>query len=268
MLAARHQDPQALAAAYQDVDELILSIDGIQPEKGHETLYVVRELSAKRVWFAEALLSSSADEVLRLIVKAKDWAQQLGKPVRLWLSDKQDAFVKGIAQQFPDVAHRYCANHFLRDVAKPMLDQDSTAKVKMRKKVRGLRAIERQVLDDRREAQAPVCQAVTSADVAVATEAAVAPATVAAAEQSCAAEAAASSDAQAVTVAAGEGERPTDEAGQVVLDYAAAIRGVLNDDQGGPLEPPGLRMAEALTEIRESLERNVAEEKGGARRNS
>jgi hypothetical protein len=38
MLAARHQDPAALANEYQPIKELILTIDGIQPEKGHETL--------------------------------------------------------------------------------------------------------------------------------------------------------------------------------------------------------------------------------------
>src|SRR6187431_1542515 len=70
------------------------------------------------------------------------------------MSDKQDAFVKGIAAEFPDTPHRYCQNHFLRDLAKPMLEQDSHAKVQMRKKVRGLRDIERQVLDGRRKAQA------------------------------------------------------------------------------------------------------------------
>ncbi len=36
----------------------MLTIDGLQPEKGHETLYVVRELKGKRVWFAQALLST------------------------------------------------------------------------------------------------------------------------------------------------------------------------------------------------------------------
>src|SRR5215471_10860716 len=59
MLAARQHDPHQLAAAYADVDAVILSIDGLQPEKGHETLYVVRELERKRVWFAQALLSSA-----------------------------------------------------------------------------------------------------------------------------------------------------------------------------------------------------------------
>ena len=41
MLAARQQDPQALRRQYESVDEIVLSIDGLQPEKGHQTLYVV-----------------------------------------------------------------------------------------------------------------------------------------------------------------------------------------------------------------------------------
>ena len=79
MLAARQQDPEALRRHYQGTETLILSIDGLQPEKGHETLYVVRELTGKRVWFAETLLSATATEVQRLIAKAKQWADALSK---------------------------------------------------------------------------------------------------------------------------------------------------------------------------------------------
>ena len=145
MLAARHRDPQQLVAAYAQVDAIILAIDGLQPEKGHETLYVVRELARKRVWFAEALRSSATTEVQQLLVQARTWVERLGKPVRLWMSDKQDAFVQGIAAEFPGVPHRYCANHFLRDVAQPVLEADSRAKVKMRRTIQGLRTIEREV---------------------------------------------------------------------------------------------------------------------------
>src|SRR5687768_18280805 len=103
MLAARQQDPEALRRHHQGTAALVLSIDGLQPEKGHETLYVVRELTGKRVWFAEALLSATAAEVRRLIAKAKAWAEDLGKPVALWITDRQDAFVTSIAAEFPDV---------------------------------------------------------------------------------------------------------------------------------------------------------------------
>jgi hypothetical protein len=84
MLAARQQDAQVVASAYQGVEGLVLSIDGLQPEKGHETLYVVRELRAKRVWFAEPLLSSGAEEVRRLLRQARDWAAHWSHPVYAW----------------------------------------------------------------------------------------------------------------------------------------------------------------------------------------
>jgi hypothetical protein len=282
MVAARHQDQALLAEHYQDIPSLVLTIDGLQPEKGHETLYVVRELRGKRVWFAEALLSSSADEVRRLIAKAKDWAGQLGKPVELWMSDKQDAFVKGIAAEFPDVPHRYCQNHFLRDLAKPVLEKDSHAKVQMRKKVRGLRDIEKQVLEDRRKAQAEPARLASAGTPVAAGEPVAGVVTVSAPVASPAAAGlvgggtAVSSAAQAAgPQTAGEPmaaaspalpEPAADETGQVVLDYCAAVRGILNDDQGGPLHPPGLRMAEALQEVSASLQRDLEAKKGGVAR--
>jgi hypothetical protein len=237
MLAARQQDADALRRQYESVPEIILCIDGLQPEKGHESLYVVRELTQKRVWFAEPLLSATEDEVRRLITKAKEWAESLGTPVGLWMSDKQDAFVKGIAAEFPDVPHRYCDNHFLRDLAQPVLEADSHAKVQMRKKVRGLRTIEQAVLQ-RQKAQ-------TKSDITP--DAPETTSTAAAAKQSPAL---------------------IEPSGSVVLDYCAAVRGILNDDQGGPLHPPGVRMAEALTEVQESLQRNLDAGKGGSRKSN
>jgi hypothetical protein len=232
MLAARQQDPEALRQHYRGVDEIILSIDGLQPEKGHETLYVVRELTRKRVWFAVPLISATAAEVRRLIAQARAWAESLGKPVALWLSDRQDAFVTGIAAEFPDVPHRYCDNHFLRDVAKPVLEADSHAKVQMRKKVRGLRKIEQAVLKRRQDSQTSA-RPVDDLPGATMTET--------------------PKDSPAPQV---------DGAGTVVLEYCTTVRGILNDDQGGPLNPPGLRMADALDEVRASIQRNLDTKKG------
>ncbi len=123
MAAARHQDPNMLSEEYRGVEGLAMSIDGLQPEKGHETLYVVRERGRKRVWFAESLISSSTAEVKRLFEQAKEWAERLGIPVTSWMSDKQNAFVKGIADVFPGTPHGYCRSHFMRDLAKPVLEK-------------------------------------------------------------------------------------------------------------------------------------------------
>lgn len=274
MVAARQQDPQQLAGAYRKIKSLVLTIDGLQPEKGHETLYVVRELNAKRVWFAEALLSSNTDEVRRLLVRARAWAEALQLPVRLWLSDKQDAFVKGIAAEFPDVPHRYCANHFLRDLAKPMLEQDSHAKVQMRKHVRGLRDIEREVLSQRRQAQTEaetplgaVARCEPDAVVGLPGPADVQPADAVPTPHEAAVPVGSSASGpaprQEPPTPTGATRAGQDKDGPIVLAYCAAVRGILNDDQGGPLRPPGLRMAEGLRDVQASLQRNLALHKPG-----
>jgi hypothetical protein len=247
IVAARESAPESLADAYRNVKDLVLTIDGLQPEKGHETLYVVRELRLKRVWFATPLLSSSAPEVKSVFEQADAWAKQLGKPVRLWISDKQKAFVTGVAEVFAGVPHRYCNNHFLRDLAKPVLERDSHAKVQMRRKVRGLRQVERRILDERRKGSTPT----VSSGEAVPPMPTPTPATLSA------------STPPAPTAASTAPDAARSEAQDIVLEYAAGIRGILNDDQGGPLDPPGLRMAEALGEVRASLQRCVERKKGG-----
>lgn len=216
MVGAWHQDPKRLLDEYQDVKDLVFSTDGLQPEKGHETLYVFRELRKKRVWFAASMLSSGTEELKPLFEKVKTLAEALGKPIILWMSDKQEALVKNIASVFPGTPHRLCKNHFIKDLAKPILEADSEAKVRMRRKIRGLRAIEREVLQEKHQEQ--------------------------------------------------EAEpKPNDEAGsKVILDYTAAVRGILNSSQGGPLAPPGIKMADALGEVRQSLQRAVEEKKKGS----
>jgi hypothetical protein len=141
----------------------------------------------------------------------------------MWISDKQDAFVKTIASVCPGTPHRYCSNHFLRDLAKPVLEFDSHAKVQMRGKIRGLRGIEREVLKERAAAH-------PSQD----------------------------KDQKRSALMAATAPYGLD----VVLDYCAAVRGIINDSQGGPLRPPGLRMSEALGEVRKSLQRNLRLKKG------
>jgi hypothetical protein len=160
--------------------------------------------------------------------------------VALWISDKQDAFVTGIAAEFPAVPHRYCDNHFLRDLARPVLEADSHAKVQMRKRVRGLRGIERSVLSHRRDST-PLEPPPPPGPESVVT---------------------------GTLLGADPPPTADDPVGEVVLDYCAAVRGILNDDQGGPLEPPGLRMADALDEVRQSVQRNLDAKKGDSRRSN
>jgi len=155
--------------------------------------------------------------------------------------------VTSITAEFPEVPQRYCDNHFLRDVAKPLQETDSHAQVPMRRKVRGLRTIEQAMLKQQRQSpQDPptvedlfVVGPIPSSDEVVGQNVLDSPTVV---------------DPPAV------GPIPSSDegVGQVVLDYCAAVRGILNDDQGGPLYPTGLRIAKGLTDVCESIQKNLA----------
>jgi len=212
-------------------------MDGLQPEKGHATLSVVRDLERKRVWFAEALRARATAESQQRLAQARAWAERLGKPVRLWMSDKQEACVRGSAAEFPGVPHRYGTQHFLRDVAKPIRAAESHAKVKMRRTGRGWRAIAREVLSAQRPAD-PRGRATVRLEERQST-----------AEH---------------TEAPQDPAVPAAEVARAVgLEYCAAVRGILHDDQGAPLPPPGRRMAAALGDVQASLQRHRAAQQGG-----
>jgi len=238
--AARQQAPQVVAAASRHVAALVLSIAGLQPEQGHATLSVVRELHAQRRWCAEAVLSSGAEEVRRVLSQARAWATPLGVPVPLWLSAKHEAFVTGSAAECPGGPPRYGVHHFLRALAKPRLEAARHAKVTRRRTGRGWRAMAREVLPQRRRS--------ASAPPAVA-PAPTPPATPPPANQV----------AKAVLAA----PDPPADAGEVGRDDGSAVRGRLHDDQGGPFQPPSLRMAEALGDVRASLPRHLGAHRGG-----
>jgi hypothetical protein len=99
-----------------------------------------------------ALTSAGRSSARRMAaVIAPSFAPSTRLPTFRLPAKSQDAFVTGIAAEFPGVPRRSCDNHFLRDVAKPVLQADSHAKVQMRRKVRGLRKIEQAVLQQQRD---------------------------------------------------------------------------------------------------------------------
>ena len=102
----------------------------------------------------------------------------------------------------------------------------------MRTRVRGLRAIEREVLQERQRANtanAPPSPPSTTSR----------PSSGEADTAAVAAEVGSVAPGPASGQAGNGVETAAERASGVVLDYCAAVRGILNDDQGGALHPPG-----------------------------
>jgi hypothetical protein len=134
-------DPQRLEPLLGGQRRVVLAIDGLQPEVGHEVLWILRDCLSGEILLAKSLLSSTAPDVASLITEVR---QALPVPITGVISDGQDSLRKAVARALPGVPHQLCHFHYLREAAKPISEADRHAKKELKKRVRGIRRIERQ----------------------------------------------------------------------------------------------------------------------------
>ena len=112
---------------------LIISIDGMQPEKGNDCLYIVREIQCGVTLLAANLVDSSqAALCTQLFDPLKALAQELGKPWRGVVSDAQETIRLAVAQSLNGVPHQACQSHCLRDAGKLTFEADRAMKKELK----------------------------------------------------------------------------------------------------------------------------------------
>ena len=134
-------DPERLRPLLRHQHRVILAIDGLQPDVGHEVLWVLRDCLSGEILLARSLLSSTAKDLAGLITQVQ---KAVPVPITGVISDGQDSIRKAAAQALPGVPHQLCHFHYLREAAKPIYEADRHAKKELKKRVRGIRPIERQ----------------------------------------------------------------------------------------------------------------------------
>jgi hypothetical protein len=157
------QDTERLERLTEPYGRVILALDGLQPDVGHEVLWVLRECLSGEVLLAQSLLASTRDDLAALIDQVKP---ALKVPIAGIISDGQHSIRDAVEQALPGVPHQRGHFHSLREAAKPIDDADRHAKKELKKRIRGVRLLERQ-LEDRCDPEATVtrgyCSAVRSA---------------------------------------------------------------------------------------------------------
>jgi hypothetical protein len=201
LLALSASDVGRLRRITAKAGRVILAIDGLQPDVGHEVLWVIRDVISGEVLLARSLLSSTQDDLAKLLSEAKD---ALEVPIAGVVSDGQTSIRNAVAEALEGVPHQLCHFHYLREAALPVYEADRHAKVQLKKKVRGIRPIERK-LEGRADAEA-----------------------------------------------------------DSIRGYCAAVRSALTDDGRPPLEASGLKLADRLTKVAQSLDR-VGSKRGSRR---
>jgi hypothetical protein len=163
LLAVALTDDRRLKRILTTQGKVVLALDGLQPDVGHEVLWVLRDVLSGEILLARSLLSARQRDLAGLLsaVKAASPVPVIGV-----VSDGQHSIRKAVAEVFPGVPHQLCQFHYLREAARPIYEADRHAKKELKKRVRTVRGVERRT-EGRDDPEAAVirgyCSAVRSA---------------------------------------------------------------------------------------------------------
>jgi hypothetical protein len=183
LLTVRLGDSRRLRELLARQERVVLAIDGLQPDVGHEVLWVLRDCLSGEVLLARSLLSSTEADLAGLVEQVKRDLQLAGGvskgkgkgkqaaavAIAGVVSDGQHSIRNAVAQALPGVPHQLCHFHYLREAGRPVYEMDRHAKKELKKHVRDIRPIERRVEaraaagDARARAVMGYCSAVRSA---------------------------------------------------------------------------------------------------------
>ncbi|MBX0328417.1 transposase [Oscillochloris sp. ZM17-4] len=115
---------------------------GIQPDKGSETIYLVRDVVTGRLLAAESVRISDTPTITALLQPIRD----LGVPVVGAVSDAQESLLQAIAALWPDIPHQVGQFHYLREASRLMFDVDRKVRKQIRKALQqDIRMVRRQL---------------------------------------------------------------------------------------------------------------------------
>jgi hypothetical protein len=110
---------------------IIVSIDGIQPDVGNETVYLVRDALTGRLLNAENVTESGVSRLKEVLAPVL----ALKVPVLGTMSDAQESEVMALKELWPDVSHQTCQFHALERASRPIGKEDNQIKAEMRGKM-------------------------------------------------------------------------------------------------------------------------------------
>ena len=118
-------DPKRLRRRLRGQGRVVLALDGLQPDVGHEVLWVLRDCLSGEILLARSLLSATIEDLSALLREAR---AALPVPITGVISDGQSTIRKAVARTLPGVPHQLCQFHYLREAARPIYEADRHAK--------------------------------------------------------------------------------------------------------------------------------------------
>ena len=107
---------------------ILLSIDGIQPDAGNETIYLIRDALTGRILNAENTRESTKERMMQILSPVV----ALNVPVIGVISDAQLTELQAVEALWPKTPHQVCQFHALRDAGRLIFQADTRARNDLR----------------------------------------------------------------------------------------------------------------------------------------
>ena len=141
---------------------IIVSIDGIKPDGGNETVYLVRDALTGCLLNAENVTESSVKrtkEVFAPVIALK-------VPVIGTISDAQETEVMALEELWPNVPHQTGQFHALQEASRPGFEEDGKYMEQMRKNMmEPVRSVRKQIHKQMEQVSEAEAEQLTSIDV-------------------------------------------------------------------------------------------------------
>lgn len=129
----RAAQPAKVRLKLSELKQLVIGLDGMQPEKGNKSLYLVRELQTNLTLRAESLDEGSQDVLSdKLFEPLKVLNAELGLSWQGVISDAQESIRLAVAHSLPGVSHQLCQSHCLRQAGQVTFEADRTMKKQLK----------------------------------------------------------------------------------------------------------------------------------------
>lgn len=107
---------------------MLLSIDGIQPDKGNETIYLVRDVLTGRILKAENVTESTKERMKQVLAPVVALGLEVDRGEKL----AQSTELQAVADLWPDAPHHICQFHAIREAGRLIFVLDQRTKTEMR----------------------------------------------------------------------------------------------------------------------------------------
>ncbi len=109
-----------------NLEGIIIAVDGLKPDSGDEQLYLIREVQTGQILASKLMSYTTQDEIEKLIQEVID----LNFPILGIVSDNDAMQKKAIKNKLPNIPHQICQYHFLKRLVNPLKLEDTKVKKK------------------------------------------------------------------------------------------------------------------------------------------